>query len=223
MDRQAQRLELGLEQPLGLLEGPAVSTVVGEHHHGPGPGAAAPTGPALALEEGGHRDRPFVLEDGPHVRVVEANLQGACRDDEVSVGVRPGILRAAAGDAERLLQVVVQAPGELPELPLGVHLLQLDRRRRRRGRRLAVGWMEAQTGQAPGLLGVNHVGEPAVDDVEVIGEAEDLATIEVFRLKRRSLRGGEQVTRRQEPGEQHAALDRCGQEAPARGGVALHG
>ena len=91
--RQAQSSICGSKSRSTCWKSHRSPAVVGKDHHGPGPGAAPPTGTPLALDERGQRHRPLVLEDGAHVGIVEADLKGARGHGQVHVRVSAGVLR----------------------------------------------------------------------------------------------------------------------------------
>ncbi|MNS60106.1 hypothetical protein D3C86_1828870 [compost metagenome] len=77
------RFEGRVEQMLvGLIEG-SIPAIVGQDREHEGAHGAIATGTSLALEERGHASRGLVLDDCADGGVIETDLQGGRRDDDV--------------------------------------------------------------------------------------------------------------------------------------------
>jgi hypothetical protein len=82
-----------------------------------------PPGSTFALNECGIIPWRLVLDDGPDIRVVEANLQRASGDDDLRLGINASILTTRPRDREAVgrTEGMTKTRSQVPDLAVGIH------------------------------------------------------------------------------------------------------
>src|SRR6185436_687733 len=86
-DRQAPSRDLRVKELFVALVDRAIAAVVGEDDNCPWPHVWRPPGAPLALQEGCRVPGRLMLNHEPNTRIVEPDLKGCCRHNQVCTAV----------------------------------------------------------------------------------------------------------------------------------------